>query len=252
MTRYDRNRIYLAPAEQDILKSFKVFITGGGIGSVIAECALRIGFENLTIIDGDTVELTNLNRQNYVESDISKSKAESLKKRLLEINSDANIIAIDKFITEENIEMLFQQHKFDIAINALDFTSSVPLKFDQLCQERGIPVLHPYNIGWLALVLIVMPSGSNLSIVSDSHKQFEAKVVEYVLNRLEKKSENKKFIEDILDKYIAENAVLSPPQLSCASYHLAGGCTEFLCKLALKMDVKEFPDFYLWGINEVN
>lgn len=45
----------------------------------------------MTIIDGDVVELSNLNRQNYTEKDISKPKVEALKERLLAINSEAKI-----------------------------------------------------------------------------------------------------------------------------------------------------------------
>ncbi len=65
----------------------KLSIFGGaGIGSIIAECALRMGFETITIIDGDKVEKSNLNRQNYRLEDVGNYKAESLAKRLLSIN----------------------------------------------------------------------------------------------------------------------------------------------------------------------
>ena len=58
-----------------------MFLAGAGIGSVIAECALRLGFENITISHGDVVEITNLNRQNYIQGKIGKKKAEFLKNR---------------------------------------------------------------------------------------------------------------------------------------------------------------------------
>jgi tRNA A37 threonylcarbamoyladenosine dehydratase len=46
--RYSRNRIYVSENEQSVIKNTRLFLGGAGIGSVIAECALRFGFENIT------------------------------------------------------------------------------------------------------------------------------------------------------------------------------------------------------------
>ena len=81
--RYSRNRIYLTEEEQEKIKGVRILLGGAGIGSIIAECALRFGFESITIVDGDKVELSNLNRQNYTKADLKKYKAERLAKRLL-------------------------------------------------------------------------------------------------------------------------------------------------------------------------
>jgi len=156
-TRYTRNRIYLTESEQSIIKNYPILLGGCGIGSVIAECALRFGFENIKIVDGDDVERSNLNRQNYTEENISKSKTEVLKERLLSINKKAKISSFDSFLTPDNI--IEQIKGCKIAINALDFSSDAPLLFDKLCQENNIPVLHPYNIGWAGLVTVIDPEG---------------------------------------------------------------------------------------------
>ena len=68
--RYGRNRLYVSEKEQSLVKDYKIFLGGAGIGSIIAECSLRFGFEHITIVDGDKVEESNLNRQNYTENDI--------------------------------------------------------------------------------------------------------------------------------------------------------------------------------------
>ena len=60
--RYIRNRLYVLPEEQQLLKDFHILLGGAGIGSIIAECALRFGFENITIVDGDFVEESNMNK----------------------------------------------------------------------------------------------------------------------------------------------------------------------------------------------
>ena len=103
MNRYNRNRIYISDEEQEKIRSVRILLGGAGIGSVIAECALRIGFEDIVIVDGDKVELSNLNRQNYVKSDIGKPKAECLAKRLLKINPKAKIKYYNVFIDNDNI-----------------------------------------------------------------------------------------------------------------------------------------------------
>ena len=104
--RYTRNRIYVRPEEQQLIKNYSILLGGAGIGSIIAECALRFGFETITIVDGDIVDESNLNRQNYRMKDIGKTKAEVLKEHLLSINPNARVTAVNSFIDECNVEEL--------------------------------------------------------------------------------------------------------------------------------------------------
>ena len=106
--RYSRNRLYVSEREQSIIKDYKIFLGGAGIGSIIAECALRFGFEHITIVDGDKIERSNLNRQNYTENDIGRYKAECLAERLLSINPDAQIDFHTEFLTPDNIEEILE------------------------------------------------------------------------------------------------------------------------------------------------
>jgi molybdopterin-synthase adenylyltransferase len=239
---YARNRIYISEAEQQQVKACKIFLAGGGIGSVVAECALRMGFENITIVDGDVVELSNLNRQNYIHADIGETKTQSIKRRLLSINPHANIKIHDFFLTENNIEPLLNGH--DIAINALDFQSKTPFVFDELCQRISIPVLHPYNIGWAALLFIIMPNNIGLSTISNEYLGFEEKAVKFFLNQMEQDGVQWKWIESVLTEYSNENYRLPPPQLPIGSWLLGGLCTYVLYSLATNKEVKHFPDYY--------
>ncbi|WP_282037503.1 ThiF family adenylyltransferase [Saccharicrinis aurantiacus] len=243
-TRYDRNRLYITPEEQEKIKDIPIILGGSGIGSVIAECALRLGFENITIVDGDTIELTNLNRQNYTEDDLSESKAETIKNRLQSINKTAKITVLDYYLTTENLRGIIEGHK--IAINALDFSSDVPLLFDSICQELQIPVLHPYNLGWGGLITIIDPGGCSLSSIAKPNKRFnEIDVVEYASSYLKYWGNKQEWLEEIIWKYKNEKEKLSPPQLSIASWMLGGICTHVLFNVATNKDVKVFPEFYL-------
>jgi len=249
-SRYSRNRIYLSKEEQDAIKNHKIILGGSGIGSVIAECALRLGFENITIVDGDQVELTNLNRQNYTESDISIDKTKAIKNRLLSINDKANINIHNCFLTSENVGDFIKGHS--IAINALDFSTDVPLVFDKVCQENNIPVLHPYNLGWGGLVAVIIPGGMSLDGIRKPNKDFnEVDMVEYVTNYLKFWKIPHKWIDDILEKYKNELVPLPPPQLSIASWTVASMCTHIMFNIATKKDIKIFPEFYLSTIMNV-
>lgn len=246
MNRYSRNSLYISEAEQARLKSTQILIAGCGIGSNIAECSLRLGFENLCLIDGDTVELSNLNRQNYHSNDIAHYKAEALEDRLKKITPEANIKITSAYITNDNIDTLIQGQT--IAINALDFTSSVPFLFDTLCQERNIPILHPYNFGWGALIFAVLPNGQNLTTISSDPIGFEKKVAAYLLNHL--KGKQKEWVSSILDRYEKTGSNIPPPQLAVGSWLAAGACTNLLYNIAVNKPIRSFPDFYFLTANE--
>lgn len=243
-SRYSRNRIYLTELEQETIKNCSIILGGSGIGSVIAECALRLGFENITIIDGDKVELSNLNRQNYTEDDIATSKTDAIKKRLLSINKNANILVHDCFLTVDNVEEYISGHK--IAINALDFTSDVPLVFDRICQQHDIPVLHPYNLGWGGLVTIIAPSGLPLDSIEKNDGTFnELQMVDYVSSYLKFWRTPHDWLDEAIKKYVDEKKTLPPPQLPIASWTVAAMCTHLLFNIATGKETKEFPEFYL-------
>lgn len=244
--RYSRNRIYITKEEQEVIKNTSIILGGAGIGSAIAECLLRLGFETITLIDGDVVEQTNLNRQNYTEKDVSKYKVDSIKERLLSINSHAKITTHNCFLTPENVDQYIGDHK--IAINALDFSSDVPLLFDELCQKKNIPVLHPYNLGWGALVLVISEN-NGLDVLATEGQSFnELHVVQHVTHTMRNSGKPQVWLEEVIEKYINEEEKLSPPQLAIASYLVAGLCTTIAFDIATNKPVKKFPEFYLTGI----
>jgi molybdopterin/thiamine biosynthesis adenylyltransferase len=241
--RFDRNRIYVSEEEQVVIRNTKVIFGGAGIGSVIAECALRFGFEQITVVDGDTVEESNLNRQNYTEADLGKYKAETLAQRLQEIHPGANIRFHNRFIDENNVyEMIEGQN---IAVNALDFKSGIPFIFDDRCKKLAIPVLHPYNFGWGGFLTIVTPDGMPLSQLSDEPQDFELRMAEYVSKYNCFWNISQEWLERIIRAYKKEESASPPPQLAVASWITAGYCVNAMYNLTTGKAVKTFPKFYL-------
>lgn len=103
------------------LKKANVLIVGlGGVGGYALETLVRSGIYNLTIVDGDMVELSNLNRQIISKRDvIGRPKALVAQARTLEINPDVNLKVINQFISEDNFSLL-NIDSFDYVIDACD------------------------------------------------------------------------------------------------------------------------------------
>ena len=92
----------------------------GGVGSWCAESLVRSGIQNLTIVDSDLVSITNVNRQLMATTKtVGPVKVDVLKNRLLEINPNANITAIQDIYEEANTEK-FNLDSFDYIIDAID------------------------------------------------------------------------------------------------------------------------------------
>lgn len=107
------------PGIHECLKKGKVAIAGaGGLGSNIAISLARLGVGEITIVDFDVVEPSNLNRQQYYIDDIGKFKVQALKDNIKRINPFIKINAIVEKIEEGNIEELF--NGADIIIEAFD------------------------------------------------------------------------------------------------------------------------------------
>ena len=103
------------------LKKANVLIVGlGGVGGYALETLVRSGIYNLTIVDGDIVELSNLNRQIISKRDvIGRPKVLVAQARTLEINPDVNLKVINEFISEDNFSLL-NIDSFDYVIDACD------------------------------------------------------------------------------------------------------------------------------------
>ncbi len=116
-------RLITLIGEDDVnkLKKANVLIVGlGGVGGYALETLVRSGIYNLTIVDGDIVELSNLNRQIISKMDvIGRPKALVAQARTLEINPDVNLKVINQFISKENFSLL-NIDSFDYVIDACD------------------------------------------------------------------------------------------------------------------------------------
>ena len=123
------------------IKKLKVLILGlGGVGGYVVESLVRCGVENITLVDGDTIKPSNINRQVIVTSkNINKYKTKEWKKRIKSINKDVIVNIINTMINEDNMEVLFSDN-YDYIIDACD-TSKVKVKLIRECAKRNIKLI---------------------------------------------------------------------------------------------------------------
>lgn len=105
----------------EIVRSCRILIVGiGGVGSWCAEALARTGFENITLADGDCIDITNINRQSpATQNTIGAPKTHAMRERLLDINPDANITALQLRFSSETCKA-FNLSSYDIVIDAID------------------------------------------------------------------------------------------------------------------------------------
>lgn len=142
-----RTELLFGTEKLEKLRKSHVLVLGlGGVGAYAAEMLVRAGVGELTIIDGDIVEETNLNRQlPALHSTIGMPKSTVLKKRFLDINPNCVIHDIFEYIENEKTEKLLET-KFDYAIDAID-SLSPKVYFLKRCLEKKIPVISSMGSG---------------------------------------------------------------------------------------------------------
>lgn len=129
------------------LKNANIIIFGlGGVGSYVAEALARCGVGKMTVVDKDTVDITNINRQLYaLHSTIGKNKADVARERILDINPNCEVTPIVKMYLPENADE-FNLSQYDYIIDAIDnVTAKIDLAVKS--EELGIPMIASMGTG---------------------------------------------------------------------------------------------------------
>lgn len=143
---FDRLELLLGKENLEILKNKKVLIIGlGGVGGYVVESLVRSGIENITLVDYDKVDITNINRQIIaLNSNIGKYKTELFKERILDINPNCKVTIKNLFLTEENIEEIIDD--FDFVIDACD-TVNTKKAIIKICIKKNIKFISSMGTG---------------------------------------------------------------------------------------------------------
>ena len=144
----ERTELLIKEAGIERLQNANILIVGlGGVGSFAAEFLVRSGIGNLTIVDGDTVDITNINRQlPALNSTIGKNKTDVVAERILDINPEINLKKINEFLEPERMEELLTQEKFDYVLDCID-SLSPKLALIITCKRKKIKLVSAMGAG---------------------------------------------------------------------------------------------------------
>lgn len=142
-----RTAILLGEESLECLHRAHVAIFGvGGVGGHTAEALARAGVESLTLIDRDTVSLSNINRQIIaLHSTVGQPKVEVMQRRILDINPNCRVTAIQAFFLPENADQ-FPFEQYDYIVDAVD-TISAKIELAQQAVKNEIPIISAMGAG---------------------------------------------------------------------------------------------------------
>lgn len=129
------------------LRNSNVIIFGvGGVGSFAAEAIARAGVGNMTIVDFDNVDITNINRQlPALHSTVGKYKVEVMKERILDINPYINIKAIRDVYNKDTSDKILTEN-YDYVIDAIDMVTS-KIHLIETCKSKGLEIISSMGMG---------------------------------------------------------------------------------------------------------
>jgi hypothetical protein len=171
-----------------------------------------MGFKRFVLIDGDKVEITNLNRQAFDCEDLNSYKAEALEKKIKKINKYSDVVVISKFIKAGDVENVIKMG--DIIINCADLDAVTYRICEESMSQEKLSI-SPLNIGFGTIILaFTKESESLLSITGglpendiDYLKKLYKGMADYKLPTYVKKNLLKAFLFINKNKFFPQNVI---------------------------------------------
>lgn len=199
-----RTRLLMGNDNIDKLSKANVLVAGlGGVGAYAAEQLARAGVGSLTLVDGDTVHLTNRNRQlPAMVSTTGRPKTEVMRDRLLDINPNLKLILIQEYIKDQRMIDILEVG-YDYVVDAID-TLSPKVYLIYHTMRLGMPLISSMGAGGKL--------DPNLVKIVDISKTNNCKLAYYMRKRLHK-----------LGIWEGFKAVYSPEEVSRSAVELSEG-----------------------------
>ena len=180
MIPYWMSRTQLMLGDDLVLKLMgkNILVVGlGGVGGICAEMIVRAGVGKITIVDNDTIDASNINRQiPALHSTIKKSKAQVLAARLLDINPTLHLAILEAFVENDSMIALIEKETWDYVVDCID-TLSAKVDLIKGCMDRKISIVSSMGAGGK-----VDPSQIKVTDLSKTH---ECNLARYVRKRLQ-------------------------------------------------------------------
>lgn len=196
-----RTELLFGKEKLERMKNAHVLVVGiGGVGAYAAEQLCRAGIGEMTLVDADTVSLTNLNRQlPALHSTLGLSKVDVMCQRLKDINPDIKLHSIHEFIRDERTPEVLDSAKFDYVVDAIDSLSPKVFLIYFALQKN------------LRLVSVMGAGGKidpSLVQVADIKKTHQCKLAHAIRKRLHRMGITTGFKAVFSPEPVNENAIL--------------------------------------------
>lgn len=190
------------------LSQAHVLVVGlGGVGAYAAEQICRAGVGKMTIVDADTLQESNLNRQlPALHSTLGESKAAVVGRRLLDINPQLELTILHEFLRDERTEQLLQEQRFDFVVDAIDSLS-----------PKVFLIYHAHRLG----IPLVSSMGAGAKIdpsqvgIADISKTFSCALAKAVRKRLRSKGIHKGIPVVFSSEMANSDAVIETEEEEC-------------------------------------
>lgn len=148
MDQFERIKLIVDEDAFSSLQQKQVMVCGvGGVGAIAAETLVRTGITKIILVDYDKVETSNINRQVQANHHtIGMVKTHALRLELEKINPHVEVIEINEFVDENNLNTLMSLYSIDYVIDAIDSIGSKTLLI-QYCVEHSIPIISSCGMG---------------------------------------------------------------------------------------------------------
>jgi len=173
-----RTQLMLGDEAMERLRSKNVLVIGlGGVGAIAAEMIVRAGVGQLTIVDNDKVDASNINRQiQALHSTVDLPKALVLSKRLLDINPSLKLTVQEMYIKEEITTQLLESAAWDYVVDCID-TLSCKVFLIKKCIAMQLPIVSSMGAGG--------KKDPSQILVTDISKTYVCNLARYVRKRLQ-------------------------------------------------------------------
>ncbi|QOR73296.1 tRNA threonylcarbamoyladenosine dehydratase [Cruoricaptor ignavus] len=168
------------------LNAANVLVVGlGGVGSFAAEFLARAGIGKMSIADGDSVDITNINRQlPALQSTVGKPKVEVVAERLMDINPELKLQTINEFLIPEKMHELLDSENFDYILDCID-SLSPKIALIKAARQRKLKIVSAMGAGG--------KSDPSKVMVRDISKTRDCYLAKQVRKRLRRDGINKGF-----------------------------------------------------------
>lgn len=144
----ERTELLIGKDDIQALKNKNVLVVGlGGVGSFAAEFIARVGVGKMTIVDGDIVDITNVNRQlPALQTTVNQPKVFLMEDRLSAINPQIQLTCLKEFLMPERMEELVANEKYDFVLDCIDSVTP-KLNLIMACLNHEVPIISSMGAG---------------------------------------------------------------------------------------------------------